>query len=200
MNDDTSSGFLSRWSRRKAEARDAVPQAEAVPPAEPPVPIATPTATPIAAPESPAEPPPTLADVAQLTRESDFTRFVAPGVDADVRNAALKKLFSDPQFNVMDGLDTYIDDYNKPDPLPLSMLRKMAQAQFLGLCTDRPQETAAPFPPPEGVKETWGGPAFPCDPPEPAPHEDPDLRLQSDDAAGRAGSEPGADGDAGREP
>ena len=31
----------------------------------------------------------------------------------------MKKLFSDPHFNVMDGLDTYIDDYGKPDPLPL---------------------------------------------------------------------------------
>jgi hypothetical protein len=158
--------FLSRWSRRKAEAREATPQAEATPPAEPPVPVAAPE-------PPPSEPPPTLADVAQLTRDSDFTRFVAPGVDTDVRNAALKKLFSDPQFNVMDGLDTYIDDYNKPDPLPLSMLRKMAQAQFLGLVTETP---------------------------ETPPDENADLRLQSDDAAGRAGPEPGADGDAGREP
>ena len=31
----------------------------------------------------------------------------------------MKKLFSDPHFNVMDGLDTYIDDYGKPDPIPL---------------------------------------------------------------------------------
>ena len=77
----------------------------------------------------------------------------------------------------MDGLDTYIDDYNKPDPLPLSMLRKMAQAQFLGLITETPEPPA-----------------------QRPPHEDADLRLQSDDAAGRAGSEPGADGDAGREP
>ena len=30
----------------------------------------------------------------------------------------MKKLFSDPHFNVMDGLDTYIDDYGKPDPIP----------------------------------------------------------------------------------
>jgi MSHA pilin protein MshC len=29
--------------------------------------------------------------------------------------------------------------------------------------SDRPQGRAAPSPPPEGVKETWGGPAFPCD-------------------------------------
>ena len=65
-----------------------------------------------------AAPPPTLDDVAVLTRESDYSRFVAPDVDGGVSNAALKKLFSDPHFNVMDGLDTYIDDYSKPDPLP----------------------------------------------------------------------------------
>ena len=40
----------------------------------------------------------------------------------------MKKLFSDPHFNVMDGLDTYIDDYGKPDPIPLSMLRRMNQS------------------------------------------------------------------------
>ena len=50
-----------------------------------------------------------------------------------VKRAALRKLFSDPHFNVMDGLDTYIDDYNKADPLPASMLRKMTQSAFLGL-------------------------------------------------------------------
>ena len=54
----------------------------------------------------------------------------------------MKKLFADPHFNVMDGLDTYIDDYGKPDPIPAAMLRKMAQAKFLGLFDDEPE--AAP--------------------------------------------------------
>ena len=48
----------------------------------------------------------------------------------------MKKLFSDPHFNVMDGLDTYIDDYGKPDPIPPSMLRQMVQSKFLGLFDD----------------------------------------------------------------
>ena len=48
----------------------------------------------------------------------------------------MKKLFSDPHFNVMDGLDTYIDDYGKPDPIPASMLRQMVQSQALGLFAD----------------------------------------------------------------
>ncbi len=45
----------------------------------------------------------------------------------------MRKLFSDPHFNVMDGLDTYIDDYGKPDPIPESMLRQLNQSKLLRL-------------------------------------------------------------------
>jgi hypothetical protein len=45
----------------------------------------------------------------------------------------MKKLFTDPRFNVMDGLDIYIDDYSIADPIPESMLRQMAGAEFLKL-------------------------------------------------------------------
>ena len=77
-----------------------------------------------------------------LTKDSDFRRFVAPNVDPAVKNAAMKKLFhGDPHFNIMDGLDTYIDDYGKPDPLPLSMLRQMTMGKFLGFLTE--EEEAA---------------------------------------------------------
>jgi hypothetical protein len=61
-------------------------------------------------------------------------------VDPSVRNAALHKLFSDPVFNVMDGLDIYIDDYGKPDPLPRSMLRQMVQSRSLGLFDDEDRD------------------------------------------------------------
>ena len=66
-----------------------------------------------------------------LTPESDFTPFAAPNVAPEVKNAAMKKLFADPHFNVMDGMDVYIDDYSKPDPIPHAMLRKLASAKFL---------------------------------------------------------------------
>jgi hypothetical protein len=98
-----------------------------------------PAAAPVRQPPSP--PLPTMADVAALTRDSDFSRFVARTVQPDVKNAALSKLFTDPHFNVMDGLDTYIDDYGKPDPLPEGMLRKLAHAHVLGLF-DHEKETA----------------------------------------------------------
>ncbi|KPF48721.1 hypothetical protein D621_15950, partial [beta proteobacterium AAP51] len=90
----------------------------------------------------PPPPAPTLADVARLTTQSDYTRFVARDVAPEVKNAALKKLFTDPQFNVMDGLDIYIDDYGKPDPLPAGMLRQMVQSQALRLFADEDEAEA----------------------------------------------------------
>lgn len=91
-----------------------------------------PAPEPVAVPAA-AEPElPTLADAQALTAESDFKPFMGRGVAPDVRNTAMKKLFTDPHFNAMDGLDTYIDDYSKPDPLPEGMLRQMASAHFMG--------------------------------------------------------------------
>jgi hypothetical protein len=58
---------------------------------------------------------------------------VKPGIDPQVQQAAMQKLFSDPRYNIMDGLDIYIDDYSKPDPIPLDMLKKMNQSKMLGL-------------------------------------------------------------------
>jgi hypothetical protein len=103
--------FLSRWSRLKDEARHA--------PAPP-------------APEKPADskaPAPELPPLEKLTFDSDYSAFFHPKVDEDLRRAALKKLFSDPHFNVMDGLDVYIDDYSKTEPIPAAMMAGLRQAQ-----------------------------------------------------------------------
>jgi hypothetical protein len=56
----------------------------------------------------------------------------------------MKKLFTDPHFNVMDGLDTYIDDYGRADPIPKSVLRQMVQARMLGLLDDEMEEQPVP--------------------------------------------------------
>lgn len=76
---------------------------------------------------------PTMDDVLNLTKDSDFSAYVKPGVDPQVQQAAMQKLFSDPRYNIMDGLDIYIDDYSKPDPIPLDMLKKLNQSHMLGL-------------------------------------------------------------------
>jgi hypothetical protein len=75
------------------------------------------------------QPPPTMEDVAKLTPDSDFKPFVARGVDDNIRRSALKKLFTDPHFNIMDGLDTYIEDYNKFEPIPPEMLAMLEHAK-----------------------------------------------------------------------
>ncbi|MGZ5094973.1 MAG: DUF3306 domain-containing protein [Burkholderiales bacterium] len=105
-------GFVGRWSRLKTEAREA------------PVPTEQPRAI-----VDPDEALPELPSLDKLTFDSDFKAFFHPKVDEDVRRAALRKLFSDPHFNVMDGLDVYIDDYSKSDPIPAAMLASLKQAQ-----------------------------------------------------------------------
>ena len=185
-----SEGFLARWSRRKAQTPVERAREEIEPPLPAPVvPPAPVAAAPQAAPAAPAPPPPTLADVAALSRESDFSRFVGPGVDEGVKHAALRKLFSDPHFNVMDGLDTYIDDYNKADPLPLAMVRKMAQSAALGLA-NAPEGGPEPGSSPERVEDLGSGPSL-----TERDDENPDLQLQSDDADRRPGAGPRAAGD-----
>jgi hypothetical protein len=127
MTDD---GFLRRWARRKTEARSGVePLPEPVAPvAPPPVPVAqAPAPLPALAPAD--APLPTMDDVARLTSDSDFSAFVARGVDAAVRRTALKKLFADPHFNTMDRLDVYIDDYTKPSPVSEAMLASLEHAK-----------------------------------------------------------------------
>jgi hypothetical protein len=117
--------FLSRWSRRKIAAREG----ESLPEPKPPEPTpAAPAA--VTAAEAPAKPDlPPLDSLEGL--KSDYRAFMQPGVDEDVKRAAIKKLFADPQFNVMDGLDVYIDDYTNFEPLPAAMLGKIAAVKYL---------------------------------------------------------------------
>ncbi len=192
-------GFFSRWSRRKEAARSGQPlptepmaaPAVAAPAPVPaaPLPTTEPGAGPSAeAPREPQAPPPTLDDVAQLTPESDFRRFVAKDVSSDVRNAAVKKLFADPHFNVMDGLDVYIDDYSQPSPLSKAELAMMVGAKFLKLVDDPDEDKKAEAAAPSA--STDGGPTAATPGPETAdpspPHDDhADLQLQPDPDPGR---------------
>jgi len=131
-------GFLGRWSRRKAGL-----EPEGIDNAAPDLkPKVTPSSVPpdkktIESASTPAEeeaPPPTLVDAESIDRFApDFSAFMKPNVDPAVQHAAMKKLFSDPHFNIMDRLDIYIDDYSIPDPIPMEMLKRMVQSESLGL-------------------------------------------------------------------
>ena len=104
------SRFLERWSRLK-KAADKVAEAE------------------ITDAESLLE---------NLTPDSDFGQFMRQEISEEVRRKAMKTLFSDPHFNVMDGLDIYIDDYSISDPIPEEMLASLEHAK--GLLFDAPQQ------------------------------------------------------------
>jgi len=69
----------------------------------------------------------TLALIANATTDEP-----PPGVDPGLKRAALKTLLRDARFNVMDGLDVYIDDYSKPDPIPAEWLGQLKQLERLG--------------------------------------------------------------------
>ncbi|MGV3653131.1 MAG: DUF3306 domain-containing protein [Noviherbaspirillum sp.] len=119
--------FFKRWARRgKDQDGSGADPAPASGPANDPAPDAP--ATPPVAEDLP---PPTLEDVEHLTGDSDFSRFMGREVDETVKRSAMKKLFANPRFNVMDGLDVYIEDYNKFVPLTPDVLAKLEHAKSL---------------------------------------------------------------------
>lgn len=123
--DEKAGEFLSRWSRRKQQAREQEK-------AEPEKPAAD------------AGKAPVLPPVEELGMDSDYRDFFHPKVDEGVRRAALKKLFSDPHFSIIDGLDIYLDDYSISEPIPPAMLAGLKQAQnILGWAKERKEAEAA---------------------------------------------------------
>lgn len=138
-------GFFRRWARLKSSGGDAAPAEDPRAPA-PPVPASEPPADAMQEAQAPPRAPlPTLEDAARLTPDADFSAFVAKGVDQSVRRLALKKLFADPHFNAIDGLDIYMNDYNKAAPLTPAMLASLKHAQGLvtRLFDDRQQQAEA---------------------------------------------------------
>jgi hypothetical protein len=131
-------GFLGRWSRRKAglEPEGLDSAAPELKPKVTPGPVSQDKKT-VESASAPAEEetlPPTLEEAESIDRFApDFSAFMKPNVDPAVQQAAMKKLFSDPHFNIMDRLDIYIDDYSIPDPIPIEMLKRMVQSESLGL-------------------------------------------------------------------
>lgn len=106
------SRFLERWSRLK-KAAETASDAENLDPE---------------------------ALLANLTPDSDFGQFMRQEISEEIRRKALKTLFADPHFNVMDGLDIYIDDYSISEPIPEAMMATLQQAKEL--LFDAPEQTS----------------------------------------------------------
>lgn len=123
--------FVGRWARVKRQAdlekSAATPATGSVkPPAKP--------ATVAKRPDKP----PALPEVGTLTFESDFTGFLHAKVDEKLRRAALKTLFRDPRFNVIDPLDDDLFDPTLWEPLPEGWLSELKQ--FTHLLPERKEE------------------------------------------------------------
>lgn len=134
INEDTeSSGFLRRWSRRKARVgSDQPPENGHGEPA--PEAVAEPEGTdarlehsegPPVEGEVAAEPgqearvktDEDMQDLDTIDETTDMSGFFSPGVSEALRNQALRRLFRLPRFNVTDGLDDYDQDYRNFETL-----------------------------------------------------------------------------------
>ncbi len=119
--------FLSRWSRLKAESKELPEQ------------------RPEREPQTPA---PVLPEVDKLTADSDFTGFMHPKVEDTLRRVALKKLFSDPHFNVADPFEPYSGDWTVGEPISDELLAQLNQARTLIFNEVSKEPKAVPEAPP----------------------------------------------------
>ncbi len=108
--------FLDRWSRRKREAADASPPAEAEKPAAvPPPPEGEAKEAATEAVFDPASLPP----IELITAESDVRAFLRPGVPPELTRAALRRAWSaDPAIRDFIGLVENGWDFNDPYGVP----------------------------------------------------------------------------------
>ena len=103
--------FLGRWSRLKKEDR-----------LEAEKPVAQKT-------EAEEDKAPELPPLDKLTPQSEFSGFMHPKVGDALRRAALKKLFSDPHFNIPDPYEAYSGDWTVGEAIPNEMLATLNQAR-----------------------------------------------------------------------
>lgn len=108
--------FLDRWSRRKSEAADASPPAEADKPAAlPPSPESEAKEAAIEAVFDPSSLPP----IESITAQSDVRAFLKPGVPPELTRAALRRAWSaDPAIRDFIGLVENGWDFNDPYGVP----------------------------------------------------------------------------------
>lgn len=69
-----------------------------------------------------------LPPIESLNEDSDYTPFLAPEVEDQLRRLALRKLFHQPAFNVTDGLDDYAEDFAQHIPLGDLITHEMRSA------------------------------------------------------------------------
>ena len=104
--------FLGRWSRLKKEQEQLAAEKAALPQKS-----------------EAEEKPPELPPVEKLTPQSEFSGFMHPKVADALRRQALKKLFSDPHFNIPDPYEAYSGDWTGGEAIPDEMMASLNQAR-----------------------------------------------------------------------
>jgi len=164
---DSEEGFLSRWSRRKAEV-ERVESADGEHAESRTVAAVDTPAT-----AQPPEPALTDADMPPLNSlgpDSDYSPFWSPGVSEHLRKLALRKLFASPQFNIRDGLDDYDEDYTIFEPLRKGVAEALGERS--GASVRDLAQADEPAPP---VGDT---PSADAPPPAPAGAADPEASVE----------------------
>jgi len=184
MADEPDSGFLARWSQRKAAARRQPAAAE---------PSDAKAVAPSAMPAE-AEPQPdltTLPPIETLTAESDFAPFLARGIPDALRREALRKLWLvEPSVRDYVPLVEYNWDFTAPgygDLLPTDDVQKLLK-HILSEKDEAAPETASDTAPGGAAAEAATVPQAMIAPPPPVA-----VRLSAPQAAAQADPGPGAE-------
>ena len=105
--------FLSRWSRRKREAKADLPAPEAI------LAVETPAEPTIDAPGEPDFDLSTLPPIDSITAATDITAFLRKGIPQELTRAALRRAWSsDPVIRDFVGLAENAWDFNDPTAMP----------------------------------------------------------------------------------
>lgn len=171
--DDGQGGFLSRWSRRKAEAREGKT-------------VEAPAETEAVVEEDTEIDPATLPPIESLTEASDFGVFLKKGVPPALRAAALRKLWLvEPSVVNYQPLVEYNWDFTAPgygEFLPGDDIAKYVKNVFEG-SLPKPEEAG-----PEVAPETEN--ASPQEPPRLVAEAAEDLAAEASEIAQEQPAEP----------
>lgn len=170
--------FLTRWSRRKravADDSDHAPRGAPAQPATEAPPVehgsVDPSLPPSDAGSASAEPAfdlTKLPPIESITAETDIRAFLAPGVPAELRLAALRRAWvADPKVRDFIGLNDYDFDFHTPGAIPgfgpLQMTDALRQEVVRIVSGWRPEpESGAPTAPTVAAPEVAASPAEPA--------------------------------------
>ena len=152
---DSEKDFLSRWSRRKLDAQQDVTKVSA-------------DETAAVTPHDPGAVGPQreltdtdMAPLETLDANSDYSPFLSSGVSDDLRSRALRKLFSQSSFNVIDGLDDYDEDFTGfaelgnviTHEMKRALQRQLAEDEATGATVDEPLAGDGTDEPPDDAED-----------------------------------------------